>query len=224
MDIAIAEKIEKTQRYLGQQQQEAAIEAAHLAKTILDEILAHIVVGIRESEVRAFALERFAAHEVERTWHPPYVRFGEHTLHTFQEKGEGDYVLNADDLAFVDIGIVKNGIEGDAGKTIVFGNNAEFKRITNTAEQIFREAREFWLSTQPTGEALYQFIYNRAEALDVAWNLDPAGHLIGAFPHKGWKRGINHYPLPIEAGKWILEIQVRHKTLPFGAFFEDLLY
>ncbi|NDG05259.1 MAG: hypothetical protein EB121_07950 [Alphaproteobacteria bacterium] len=59
--------------------------------------------------------------------------------------------------------------------------------------------------------------------MDVRFNLDPAGHLIGAFPHRGWKEGLNNFPEAVVPGTWILEIQVRHPTLPFGAFYEDLL-
>ena len=53
--------------------------------------------------------------------------------------------------------------------------------------------------------------------------LAPAGHLIGSFPHLGWKEGLNNYPYLPEPGIWILEIQIRHPELPYGAFYEDVL-
>lgn len=223
LDSRTQERIARTHEYLAQQQPDKALVAARLAHGILDEILAHIRVGMRESEVRQFAEQRFADHGIVETWHPPYVRFGEHTLLTFMDRATEDRVLEANDVAFVDIGIVKDGIEGDAGRTIMFGEDAEYRRVAEASRHIFDEAVAFWRTHDPVGIALYEHIYALAEAHDVAWNLDPAGHLIGAYPHKGWRRGINHYPEPVASGKWILEIQVRHKTLPIGSFFEDVL-
>lgn len=219
----IAEKIAKTEAYCADQDVEKAISSARLAHQILDEIIAAIAPGVRESEIKEFALQRFAAHGIERTWHPPYVRFGEHTLLTFMDKGKEDRTLADRDIAFVDIGIVKDGIEGDAGRTIAFGD-VKLEELATISKTIFDEARAFWLAHNPPGITLYEHIYGLAERMGVAWNLDPAGHLIGAFPHRGWKRGINNFPNTIESGKWILEIQIRHKELPLGAFYEDLLY
>ena len=50
------------------------------------------------------------------------------------------------------------------------------------------------------------------------------GHRVGDFPHAVHKPpalgAIGHVP----AGDlWILEIQIRHPSRPFGAFHEDLL-
>ena len=220
----IAERIAKTHQYCDAQDVNKAIAAARLANTLLDEILKQITPGARESEIKQYALDVFAQHGIERTWHPPYVRFGAHTLLTFQDRADEDKVLAADDIAFVDIGIVANGVEGDAGRTVVFGVNPELRRLCDASASIFSKAHAYWCEQNPTGIALYEFIFAQAKQHQVLWNLDPAGHLIGAFPHRGWKRGINHFPRTIDAGKWILEIQIKHPTLPFGAFYEDLLY
>ena len=220
----IAARIKKAHAYAGQQCIQDAIASAKLAHTILDEIIASIRPGHKESDVRDYALACFERHDIERTWHQPYIRFGSHTLLTFMDKAKEDRVLGRDDIAFVDIGIVKNGIEGDAGRTIVMGERAEFTHLAKASEGIFKNAAAFWKKENPSGIRLYEYIHELAHTLGVDFNLDPAGHLIGAFPHKGWKRGINHFPEHIEAGKWILEIQIRHKELPYGAFYEDLLY
>lgn len=222
--IDLTQRLEKTHAYLAEQQVDRAIASAKLAHVILDEILACLKPGIRESDVKEFALSCFARHGIAQTWHPPYVRFGAHTLLTFMDRAKEDRMLGETDIAFIDIGIVTDGIEGDAGRSMVFGHDAEQQRVAAASRTIFDEAVAFWQRTNPTGIALYEHIYQLAAAMDVAWNLEPAGHLIGAFPHRGWKRGINQFPETVESGKWILEIQVRHKTLPFGAFFEDLLY
>ncbi len=220
----IAARMEKTHAYLSEQISEKAIAQATLAHLILDEILAFIQPGKMESDVKSYALSRFEHHGIERIWHPPYVRFGEHTLLTFMDKAKEDRILSEEDIAFVDIGIVKDGMEGDAGKTIASGDHPVFQHLARASESIFKDAVAFWKRENPTGIALYQFIHRAAKELNVTFNLDPAGHLIGAFPHKGWKRGINNFPEHIEAGKWILEIQIRHPEQPYGAFYEDLLY
>lgn len=220
----LEEKLEKTNRYCAEQNVAAAIESAKLAHALLNEIIAEIKPGKRESEIKQFALDLFAARGIERTWHPPYVRFGDHTLLTFQERAADDYILQETDIAFVDIGIVHGGIEGDAGRTVTFGANAEYAKLADASKYIFDAATAFWQNENPSGIALYEFIYAQAAKHSLVWNLDPAGHLIGAFPHRGWKRGINHFPKEVESGKWILEIQLRHPELPVGAFFEDLLY
>ncbi|MFM9889692.1 MAG: M24 family metallopeptidase [Rickettsiales bacterium] len=222
-DADTQERLSATRQYLDAQTVDAAVACAREAHRFVDEIIAYMRPGIRESDVRQFALDCFARDGIERTWHAPYVRFGENTLLTFREKATEDRVLGTSDIAFVDIGIVRNGIEGDAGRSVVYGEAPELKKLAAISQHIFTQARTFWHREQPTGIALYAHIYDLAERLGVDWNLEPAGHLIGAFPHRGWKRGINHYPERVEAGKWILEIQVRHKHLPYGAFFEDLL-
>lgn len=217
-------KIEKTHLYLSHQIAGHAISRARLAHQILDEIMAFIEPGKYESEIKEYALTRFQEHGIERTWHPPYVRFGEHTLLTFMDKAQEDKKLQETDIAFVDIGIVKDGIEGDAGRTVSFGQDKILQHLATASKTIFEEARQFWESENPRGIDLYEYIHQKAKELGVLFHLDPAGHLIGAFPHKGWKRGINHFPETVEAGKWILEIQIRHPELPYGAFYEDLLY
>jgi hypothetical protein len=88
---------------------------------------------------------------------------------------------------------------------------------------MFHELLEFWKKNDPTGQELHVEAHKAAARRGVLFNLDPAGHLIGTFPHKGWKRGLNHFPGKIEKGVWVLEIQIRHPELPCGAFFEDLL-
>lgn len=224
MEDNAADRIARTHQYTAQQDTVKNIAAAKLAHHLLDAILASLKPGMLESEVKQMALDLFAAQGIEKTWHPPYVRFGEHTLLTFQDRAQDDYTLQKTDIAFVDIGIVLDGIEGDAGRTVSFGGNPLHTKLQKASEAIFHDAREFWKQQNPSGIALYEHIHSLAKKDGLLFSLDPAGHLIGEFPHKGWKKGINHFPQPVEAGKWILEIQIRHPEIPAGAFYENLLY
>lgn len=219
-----AEDLAATRAYVSQQDVAIAIDRAKLAHKILDEIFNFVRPGVRESEVTAYADSCFRAHAIDRIWHKPYIRFGEHTLLTYRNKANVDRVLAEQDIAFIDIGVVRDGVEGDAGRTVTFGANKIFQALADASKNIFNEIVDYWKKHDPSGEELYLHTHAIAKKLGVVFNLDPAGHLIGAFPHKGWKKGLNHFPEKIGKGTWILEIQIRHPELPYGAFYEDLLY
>jgi len=218
------DRIEQVRAYESAQSPEKAIESAQFAHSLVDIIVDFIRPGVKESEVKQFATDLFEKNGVERIWHQPYINFADHTLLIFKQKPTEDYTLQEEDIAFVDIGVVKGGIEGDAGRTIVFGDVPEYRRLQKASETIFSLARQFWKKYDPEGVELYQHIHELAEEMDVLFNLDPAGHLIGEFPHRGWKKGINNFPEKIKSGCWILEIQVCNTSREFGAFYEDLLY
>lgn len=219
----IAEDVEKTAEYVSSQNIEQSVEAGHFAHRVLDEILAFVRPGIRESEVKNFAFSRYEFHELQKPWHMPYIRFGEHTLLTYRDKAKEDIVLQETDIAFVDIGIVKNGIEGDAGRTIAFGADENFQKLVEASKEVFVEATNLWREKDPTGIDLYVSVNDIIRRHGFMPNLETAGHLIGAYPHKGWKYGLNRFPAKAAKGAWVLEIQMRHPELPCGAFFEDLL-
>ncbi len=88
---------------------------------------------------------------------------------------------------------------------------------------MFRRTREDWLRGL-TGAALY----DRAEAYarDYGCELvrEVPGHRVADFPHAlyGRHRLAQAEFVPAD-GIWVLEIQVRDRTLPIGAFYEDVL-
>ena len=220
----ICNLIEKTNLYIIQNQGDAIINTSILARKILDDIEKAIQPGISELQAMDAAYLIFKRYDIEKLWHRPLIRFNQNTLCTFKDRSVTNYILQEDDIAFIDIGIVKDGIEGDVGKTIVVGQNEEFFRLRNTSEKLFHDAIEFWKAVNPTGIQLYEFIYKQAKDYDVIFNLSPAGHLIGAFPHThAWTKGINTYPEKLSAKGWILEIQIKSPIQPFGAFYEGLL-
>ncbi|MDX1901225.1 MAG: M24 family metallopeptidase [Gammaproteobacteria bacterium] len=218
--------INKTKLYTEQNQPgDDIIKVSLFAQKILDEIANIIQPGMSESKATEAAKIIFKEHSIEKLWHRPIIRFNQNTLCTFKDRPTKEYILQAEDIAFIDIGIVKDGIEGDIGKTIVFGDNKEFLHLKNISEILFQEASIYWKTENPTGIQLYEFIYAQAKKYNVLFNLSPAGHLIGAFPHThAWTKGANIYPEKLAARGWILEIQIKSLTQPFGAFFEGLLY
>ena len=76
-----------------------------------------------------------------------------------------------------------------------------------------------------TGEELYKFAEECAVARGWRLSLQKAnGHRISDFPHVARIRGsIEGFLEKPSANRWILEIQIRHPSKAFGAFYEDLL-
>jgi methionine aminopeptidase len=216
--------IKKTKSYTSHNQVDAILNVSILAQQILNDIERIIQPGISESQVTDAAHLIFKEYGIEKLWHRPLIRFNQNTLCTFLERSTTDYILQKEDIAFIDIGIVKDGIEGDVGKTLVFGKNEEFIRLKNVSEVLFQDAINYWHAKNPTGIKLYEFIYDQAKKHRVIFNLSPAGHLIGAFPHThAWTKGANTYPDKLVSKGWILEIQIKSLTQPYGAFYEGLL-
>ncbi len=212
--------------YLSKQNQQANKEVDDFTLKILDEICDFIQPGVKESEALAYAQALFKERGADRIWHQPLIRFADHTTLTFKERSEEDYTLKTEDIAFIDIGIVVNGIEGDVGTTLCFGDNQYYKEVTDLSRELFEIARDYWRKNQPTGTALYDFIQLETQKYGYEFNLQPAGHLIGSFSHAAakWRDGLNLYPGIVNPYQWILEIQIKHPELEIGGFYERLLY
>jgi Xaa-Pro aminopeptidase len=222
--MRVNDLIKKTNEYTASNQPDEIIKAATLAEAILNDICSIIIPGISESQATASAHEIFSDYGIEKLWHRPLIRFNQHTLCTYRDRPHTEYILQDNDIAFVDIGIVKDGIEGDVGKTLVFGENEVFKHLKNVSELLFRDAIQYWQDNNPTGIELYKFIHARAHENNVEFNLSPAGHLIGAFPHThGWTKGANTFPESLNEYGWIIEIQIKCTSQPYGAFYEGIL-
>lgn len=222
-DPKIQSRLVRTKEYTLAQIVEKAEAASDLTWEIIKQTVTHLQPGLKESQVITKIKGLFEDFKIDRIWHPPYVRFGKHTLLQFHHATSEDLTLQEEDIAFIDLGIVKDGVEGDAGVTLCFGHNRDYMNLQKATEQIYHEGREYWLQHNPTGIELYQHIVHLTQKLGYQFNLDPAGHLIGAYPHRGWRKGLNTFPEKISPGHWILEIQLRHPILPFGGFYESLL-
>lgn len=219
---------EAVSRY-SQKQVLSLTQAAHQkAWMILEEIGSHLKPGVTEAEMHDVAQHIFAAHGVQSHWHPVFIYFGQHSVKTFRDaKPLESLTLQTNDIAYLDLGPVilidGHAIEGDVGQTFVVGDNPLHHQLKQSAEAIFHKACDFWREEKPTGVALYQYIYQLTAEAGFDFHLEPAGHLIGSFPHSGWRKGLNQYPYPPEPGLWILEIQIKHPVEPVGAFYEAVL-
>ncbi|HXZ06755.1 MAG TPA: M24 family metallopeptidase [Paraburkholderia sp.] len=191
---------------------------------VVERLAQQVRPGMLESEATAACKSLLNEMGMDRIWHPILVRFGENTLKTFKQRSDGDPRLKEDDIFFVDLGVVWDQHEGDAGATFTVGNDAEMKACADAAKTLFDEVEHHWRSTGAAGTALYAFAAQRASALGWRLNVEIKGHRVSDFPHAIYKAGdLGDFDACPDAGLWILEIQLAHPTRPFGAFYEDLL-
>lgn len=190
----------------------------------IEQLSQRIVPGMRESEATALGKQVLDALDTQRIWHPLLVRFGANTLKTFKQRSEDDPRLGEDDIYFLDMGAVWQGHEGDAGATFTTGNDPQKVACAAAAKTLFHRVEAMWRGEQVTGQALYD--YAQAQAQDMGWvlNLDIKGHRVSDFPHAIYRGGnLGDFEQAPGSGLWILEIQIAHPTLAYGAFYEDLL-
>jgi len=205
------------------------VRARDLTFEAVRRIAAAVRPGMTEGRAGEVAQETLEALGMERLWHKNVVRFGAGTVETFHGDFQPHYALQANDIFFVDLGAVFDGHEGDAGDTFVVGDDAEMAACAEAARMLWHEVAAQWRDGGVSGggvsgEALYRFALTRAEAMGWTLNWDVKGHRVSDFPHAIYKAGaLGDLESCPATGLWILEIQIRHPTRPFGAFYEDLL-
>ena len=175
-------------------------------------------------DVVEIIMSKYRENAIERSWHPVKVRIDQDTTIGFAKKSDPSIKIQSGSIFFIDVGTVKNGLEGDIGRTFVFGENHQAKNMINHCKQVFENTVMAWKRDQLSGERLYDFAKKQAEGRGLELNLSMDGHRLGSFPHgvhfKGSLCDIDFTPGP---NLWILEIQVAHPKLNIGAFYEDLI-
>lgn len=180
--------------------------------------------GISEDEARAEAAEVFRELGMERLWHPVIIRIGANTTRIYRERSDPGVRLGENDIYFIDLGLVFEGHEGDAGDTFVTGHAPERQACAEAARELFHVVADAWRTQGLNGQALYRFAEQRAEAMGWRLNHQIKGHRVSDFPHSVHKAGdLGELAGRPSSGLWILEIQIAHPTEPYGAFYEDLL-
>jgi Xaa-Pro aminopeptidase len=190
----------------------------------IEQIARVISPGMRESEAQLLGKQILSELGMDRIWHPLLIRFGANTLKTFKQRSDGDPELGEEDIFFIDLGVVWQGHEGDAGATFVTGSDPGMIACALAAKELFNRVESFWRSERVSGVALYDYAAAQAQAMGWTLNLDIKGHRVSDFPHAIHRGGdLGNFEHSPNAGVWILEIQIAHPERPFGAFYEDLL-
>jgi Xaa-Pro aminopeptidase len=199
------------------------LDARQRSRAAVEQIAADIQPGMREADAEQIAARVFSESGFERIWHPTHIRFGRNTLKLYKEASEPDVVLGEDDLFFIDIGPVWSGHEGDYGDTFCTGDNPDQRAVAKAARTLFHVVAADWRAGC-SGRELYHRAEQHASEAGYVLNLGAPGHRLGDFPHSVHKGGkLAEADFPAAPGLWVLEIQIRHPTLPIGAFYEDLL-
>jgi len=180
--------------------------------------------GISEEEASAQAIEVFQQLGMERLWHPVIIRIGPNTTKTYRERSLPGVRLAENDSYFIDLGLVFDGHEGDVGDTFVVGEAPERAACAQAARDLFQDVAQKWRHAGWSGQKLYNYAFDRAEAMGWRFNHAIKGHRVSDFPHSVHQGGnLGDLDRTPGQGLWILEIQIAHPTEPFGAFYEDLL-
>jgi len=197
--------------------------ARDVARDMAHELASKINPGMVELDAHELYKKICLKHGVERNWHPPKLRFGPNTLKTFKEPSD-PYTLQDEDIFYVDIGPVIDGHEADYGETFTIGSNFEHKNITASSMKVFDEVSEYWKTNKTRGPELYEWAMACAKKYGYVLNMGSDGHRIGDFPHHVFFKGaIIECSEELLPNAWILEIQLDHPKLKFGAFYEDIL-
>jgi Xaa-Pro aminopeptidase len=198
--------------------------ARELTWAALHSIRDRMQPGISEDEAKLAAMEVFRELGFERLWHPTYIRIGSNTTKTYRQPSDPGVRLGDNDSYFVDLGLVFDGHEGDVGDTFVVGHAPQRQACADAARALFHEVANAWRTQGLSGQSLYAFASDRAEAM--GWRLNHAikGHRVSDFPHSIHRAGdLGDLQVSPSSGLWILEIQIAHPSEPYGAFYEDLL-
>lgn len=192
---------------------------------VIEKVRTSLTPGILETEATALTEKILTENGSERRWHRSWVRFGENTLLPYGKLSKPETRLRENDIFFLDLGPVFGDFEGDAGATYTIGNHPEQVRCAKDVRTVFDLTKNLWMKDRVTGKDLYHFAEKTAKDLGWIFSLEGAsGHRLSDFPHtlhhKGPITALDFSPSEL---LWVLEIQIRHAALPFGAFYEDLM-
>ncbi|VVP60841.1 hypothetical protein PS874_06117 [Pseudomonas fluorescens] len=198
------------------------LEARDKTMSALDEIASHIYPGMTEPEGERTARKVLKKLGLLLGWHMVVVRFGCNTVLEYGAPSVPDVTLQKNDIFTLDVGPIWKDWEGDGGNTYVIGDDPEMLRAKLDVKTIWDDVQEYWRNTGVAGDALYDYAAKKSDSMGWVFNPIMAGHRVADFPHQypGSLSGLGTAP---STHRWILEILIRHKTLPFGAYYEDLL-
>jgi hypothetical protein len=173
-------------------------------------------------------------------WHKRVIRAGANTV-TIYSDDPPLRTIEADDTVFLDLGPVFASAnaqwEADLGRSYALGNDPEKKRLVADLPRLFEVVKAHYDATPDiTGEELYAYAQNAADAAGWIFGGTIAGHIVGEFPHAQRIPGREAHRIAAGNTKrmrdpdadglerhWILEIHLVDKTKSWGGFYERLL-
>lgn len=181
--------------------------------------------GMTEKDAIQMANSYFSNKGVRKFWHKTHVRFGQSTVLSFDDPYKDNVILNQDDIFYIDIGPIWDGIEGDCGETFVIGQNSDFLNIKDAVKTLFEDTRAYWKKNCVSGQKMYEFASMRAE--QMGYRMLPEyvkGHRLSEFSHAHYSdKSLFDLDFTPSEKRWVMEIQICHPSMKFGAFYEDIL-
>ena len=203
---------------------EAMLAARAKSWQAVERIRSEVRVGMTEEDV--VAISRRVCEELGGTkhWHMPKIRFDQNTLLNFSERSEPGVTLGEESIFFIDLGPVFDGYEGDVGASYAMGKDAEKIRCAADCKVLFDIVHQRWKEKGESGHDLYEFAKTAARERGWELNAEITGHRVADFPHALYFKGsMGDMGFKPSAYIWVLEIQIRHPSQPWGAFYEDIL-
>jgi Xaa-Pro aminopeptidase len=212
--------------------------AQKVSSELFDAVENLIIAGKSESqlnkEIENLALSKFG---IEKHWHKKIVRSGENTMSMYTDNPP-DRIIQADDIVFIDYGIIVDGWESDFARTYVLGNDTRKIKLKNDVEKAWIETSQ-WIRLQKKLAAADLFRFTRQKANEYGWTSagDIAGHIVGKFPHeqpadpKSFELDVHPdnpndiFSRDADGNKrhWILEIHFVDNVNRIGAYIEQLI-
>lgn len=203
---------------------EKVYNAQQLGNSYLTRCCDLVEEGMDSSDILQIITSLDKEFNVERHWHKPQIRIGKNTILGFGRSSGQDFTLQKDDLYFIDLGLVIDGIESD--QAITNSTGISYEAVALSGRKIWDLVYDYWQNNIETvsGIDLYQKASELALELGLNLDLSEGGHRIGPFPHdRQAPNDLKYVQTPVPNGEWILEI----KTIDFkncvGAFHENSL-
>lgn len=191
----------------------------------VQDIAQMIQPGMTETEAIQKANAYFSNKGVRKFWHKTHIRFGQSTILSFDDPYIDQVVLKENDIFYIDIGPIWNGIEGDCGDTFVIGQQPDFLKIKNAVKTIFDTTKMYWQTKRPSGKEMYEFAKSQAE--QMGYDMNPTyvkGHRLSEFSHARYsEKTLFDLDFSPSKDRWVMELQICHPSRTFGAFYEDIL-
>lgn len=198
------------------------LEARNKTMEAVDAIAEVMQPGMTEDEGERAARKVLKSMGLLVGWHKICIRFGCNTTLEYGIPSTPGVTLGENDIFTIDIGPLWKGWEGDGGNTFVLGNDPEMLRAKNDVKALWEKIHNIWRDVGVSGKELYKIAADEADKMGWIFNPVMAGHRVSDFPHPYQGKLSEVETLPT-ANRWILEILIRHKKLPFGAYYEDLM-
>lgn len=199
-------------------------EAQKTGNEYLDECCRRVQVGMKSGDILDIVTSLEKEFGVEKHWHKPQIRVGVNSMLGFGRSSGDDPKLTDDDIFFIDLGVVIDGVESDQATTVSIGST--FDRLASSSKDLWNYLFDYWGNNQTvvSGKKLYEVAAQKSIDLGLYLDLSEGGHKIGPFPHeRSIPNDLKYLTSSIGNGEWVLEVKLIDLDSGYGSFYENAL-